>query len=269
MPDGSWLLAQLSDPHILEPGRLLNGSVDTAALLAAAVAHLSRLDPLPDAVLVTGDLVDSGWPAQYERLRALLAPLPMPVHLLPGNHDDRVALREAFPEQAELHVGPWADFAVPGPVQLLCLDTLREGEPGGHLAPSQVAWLDARLAEAPGTPALVALHHPPFATGIDHMDAMALDATSTAMLAEVVSRHPQVERVVSGHVHRLVVRRWHGTVACIAPSVATSIRLGLNPSAAPAWDLEPPAFLLHHWTPAGGLVTHLQPVGDFPGRPFI
>ena len=96
------LVVQLSDTHIRRPGELAEGRVDSAGALARAVAAVNALPQRADAVVVTGDLVDSGKPAQYEHLRALLAPLACPVYLLPGNHDDRDALRAAFPEHTYL-----------------------------------------------------------------------------------------------------------------------------------------------------------------------
>jgi 3',5'-cyclic AMP phosphodiesterase CpdA len=90
------IVIQLSDPHIVAPGELLYGRVDTAEFLARSVAEINRLDPLPDVAVVTGDLVDHGDPAEYEHLRTLMAPLAMPVFVIPGNHDAREPLRAAF-----------------------------------------------------------------------------------------------------------------------------------------------------------------------------
>src|SRR5467141_4071755 len=90
------IVIQLSDPHIVAPGELLYGRVDTAEFLARSVAEINRLDPLPDVVVMTGDLVDHGNPAEYEHLRRLLAPLAMPIFVIPGNHDAREPLRAAF-----------------------------------------------------------------------------------------------------------------------------------------------------------------------------
>src|SRR5467141_267282 len=90
------IVIQLSDPHIVAPGELLYGRVDTAEFLARSVAEINRLDPLPDVAVMTGDLVDHGNPAEYEHLRRLLAPLAMPIFVIPGNHDAREPLRAAF-----------------------------------------------------------------------------------------------------------------------------------------------------------------------------
>ena len=96
------LIAQISDLHVKPPGQLLYDRIDTAGFLERAVAHVMPLDPLPDLVIMTGDLVDGGKPEEYALLRRLLAPLPMPVYLIPGNHDARDALRAAFADHAFL-----------------------------------------------------------------------------------------------------------------------------------------------------------------------
>jgi 3',5'-cyclic-AMP phosphodiesterase len=99
------VIAQITDTHIRPEGVLAYGRVDTAPYLARAVQHLLGLTPRPDVVLATVDLVDAGSAAEYERLRALLAPLPMPVYLIPGNHDDRDALVAAFADHRYLPRG--------------------------------------------------------------------------------------------------------------------------------------------------------------------
>src|SRR5436309_218130 len=83
----------------------------------------------------------------------------------------------------------------------------------GRQARDQLDWLDATLAQAPATPTIIALHHPPFATGIRHMDAMGLDPDDAVAFGAVVAQHEQVERVQAGHLHRTIVRRWCGTIA--------------------------------------------------------
>ena len=64
------LIAQLSDMHVKPPGQLLYDRIDTAGFLERAVAHVMALDPRPDVVLATGDLVDGGKPEEYALLRA-------------------------------------------------------------------------------------------------------------------------------------------------------------------------------------------------------
>ena len=127
-PAGLWhsatmLIAQITDLHIRPAGRLAYGRVDTATHLESAVATLLALDPLPDVVLATGDLVDAGEPEEYARLRRLLAPIDRPLFVVPGNHDSRRPLFEAFGSAGYLpgEAGAW--------VRLLAADgaALRRG----------------------------------------------------------------------------------------------------------------------------------------------
>jgi Icc protein len=253
------LLVQMSDPHFLPRGMLAYGKLDVAAYLERAVAHVAGLEPAPDAILITGDLTSDGDQAVYAELVGMLGGLVAPVFPLPGNHDRRDLLRAAFPGIVPAS-GPIAYVIERFPVRVVMLDSLVEGQSYGKLGLDQLAWLDATLRADPAAPTLVALHHPPFRTGIDHMDySMLQDADA---LAEVVSRHPQVERVVAGHVHRVIQRRFAGTLAVTAPGIAHQVALVLGPGRGP-WDCEPPGVLLHYWSDAAGLVTHVSPIGAY------
>lgn len=260
------ILAQLTDMHIKPPGQIAYRQVDTATCLAAAIDALGRLARPPDAVLFTGDLVDGGLPEEYALLRRLLSPLAMPLYLLPGNHDDRAALRAAFPDHAHLGGdGPIRYVVEQHAVRLIILDSVIPGSGGGRLGPEQIAWLDAMLSAAPHRPTMVALHHPPFRTMIGHMDEIGL--ADAAALEEVVRRHPQIERILSGHLHRPIHMRWAGTIASTAPSTAHQLLLDLGGSAPPGFRLEPPGYQLHVQVPGSGIVSHTALVGDWPG-PF-
>jgi len=261
------VVAQISDPHVAMPGSGFDRLLGTAEYLERAVAHLNGLRPRPDVVLLTGDLVERARAEEYARLRAILEPLAMPVFLIPGNHDDRAALTAAFDHHRYLpRDGSFLQYALEDwPLRLLALDTLVPGESGGRLCAARLAWLDARLAEAPTRPTLVFMHHPPFATGIQAMDGMGLEDEDGEALAGVIRRHAQVERIACGHIHRAIVRRFAGTVATVCPSTAHQVALDLPPERRLAVVMEPPACLLHVWLgEEEGLVTHLSPIDERP-----
>ena len=132
------------------------------------------------------------------------------------------------------------------------LDSVILGSHQGRLGDEQVGWLDSALAQEPDKPTIVAVHHPPFRTGIDWMDALELQ--DQADFAEVIRRSPQVQRVVSGHLHRAITCQWAGTTALTAPSVTYQVSLDLALDAAACYFREPPAILLHVLT-NGHLVT--------------
>lgn len=258
------LIAQISDTHISTPESVNDRWFDTPGHLARAVDHLNRLTPRPDVTVVTGDLVERGEAAEYARLRSILDRLAMPAYAVPGNHDAREPLARAFADRGYLPGGEFLHYTVERwPVRLIGLDTHVPGSPGGELCARRLAWLDARLGEAPDRPTLLFMHHPPFVTGLEAMDAMGL--AGAPALAEVVRRHPQVERIVCGHVHRAMTRRFAGTVATTSPATAHQLALALTPARHLAVVMEPPACSLHLWMgPETGLVTHQSLIEERP-----
>jgi 3',5'-cyclic-AMP phosphodiesterase len=251
------LIAQLSDPHFMPNVRLF-GRLDTAGFLERAVAHLNTLEL--DVVLITGDLTNDGDEQVYAAFAGIVSGLRAPYFVLTGNHDDRELMRQRFGAGYMPEGGPLTYVIDRFAVRLIALDTLVPGETWGRLGPEQLAWLDARLGEMPERPTVVALHHPPFRTGIGHLDwSMLRDADA---LAAVLGRHRQVERVVCGHVHRSIQCRFAGTLAQTAPSCAHQAELAFGDAPA-TWICEPPAVLLHRWDPADGLVSHVSLIGDY------
>jgi 3',5'-cyclic-AMP phosphodiesterase len=248
-----FLLFQLSDPHI---GATWTDG-DPVAGLTAAVESIRRLPDDPDAVLMSGDLADNAADSEYEVVRELLAQLGAPVYVLPGNHDDRDTLRRHFDLPGAM--GTPVQYAVElGPLRLVVLDSTRPGEDRGELDVDRLAWLDAELASMPDRMTLVALHHPPVSTGIPAWDAIGLPLADRRALGEVLHRHPQVRRVVAGHVHRTIAGELAGRAVLTAPSTYVQTRLSFN-SGEIETAAEPPGFAVHALRD-GELASHLQPV---------
>ena len=261
------LIAHLSDSHLRPPGILYQGIVDSNAMFAAAVRHLNPLHPAPDLVLFSGDLVDEGTDEAYAAARTALSSIRQPLLAIPGNHDDRGRFRASFPEQVHPSAEGALHLAVGnlGPVRIVGLDVTVPGEHHGDMDDDACAWLQSTLAEQPSRPTIVMMHHPPFESGIAYIDAYR--CRRGHRVAEIVGRHPNVELILCGHIHRVMQLRFGGTMLMTAPSTTTAIALRLAPEAEPASFVEPPAMLLHHWKQDRGLVSHLVPIGSFPG-PF-
>lgn len=261
------LIAQLSDTHISLRDKKAWTADEAEARLAEAVAQVNEFRPAVDAVMVTGDLVDDGTAPEYQRLRRVLDGLTAPYFVLPGNHDTRPALRAAFGDHGYLPAeGPFLHYVLEDlPLRLIALDTHVPRAAHGEICPERLAWLAARLHEAPDRPTAIFMHHPPFATGIALMDRLGCYGADA--LAELIVRNPQVERVACGHVHRAIQTRWAGTAACIAPSTVGQVELTLPDGPDPAYIHEPRGFLLHYWNPEAGLTTHVVPVGDYERVP--
>ena len=259
------IIVQMSDPHLVPMGRLYKGLVDSNALFAAALRHLASLDPQPDLVLLTGDIVDEGGAEDYETARLMLAEIGPPLLVLPGNHDEREAFRRCFADHPYLPQSGPLHFVRDdlGPVRIIGLDVTVPGQHHGLVDAAAADWLEAALARDPERPTLVMMHQPPFSTGVPYLDDYL--CRDGHRLAAVLRRYPAVERVLCGHVHRFMTLRFAGTLLCTAPSTATSIVLAIRPDARPASCLEPPGFLLHRWDDGTGMVTHVVPIGSFPG----
>lgn len=260
-----FLIAQISDLHLKAGQKLTYGVVDTLAALRRAVDHLNAQVPRPDIVVVSGDLVDFGRPDEYAVLHPELARLHMPCYLVPGNHDNREHLQAAFADHSYLPtlVGAPLDWVVEEhPLRLIGLDSTTPGAHGGQLLDNQLSWLDEQLARRPDAPTLLILHHPPFISGIGHMDREPF--INACALEQVIARHPQVERLLCGHLHRPMQRRFGGSLSCVCPGTSHQIVLDLQQTAPAHFNLEPPGYLLHHWHEQA-LVSHNAVFGEHPG----
>lgn len=238
------LVAQISDFHVVAPGRLAYGRVDTGAMLARAVSTLNTLAPQPDLVIGSGDLVQGGAPEEYAAVRALLAPLQAPFLPVAGNHDDRRALVEAF-RDLDLAWGPagFVQYAHETPrLRVIALDTVTAGSDDASFCRVRAGWLARTLAASP-KPALIALHHPPFRTGVPWMDPTTLEWTQELRRA-ITPYSRRVVGFVCGHIHRSIQTRAFGKPASACPSTAHQVALGLADET-PRLSLEAPGFQLH------------------------
>jgi 3',5'-cyclic AMP phosphodiesterase CpdA len=257
------ILAQLTDLHL----RVGPDDEGSARALAVAVEALAALDPAPDAVLLTGDLTETGDPRAYARLRELLAPLAVPVHPIPGNHDDRDALRAAFADHAGIAAGAghagiaagdgYVQYAATcGALRVVLLDTQLPGSDGGRLDAERRTWLAAQLDAEPRTPTLVAMHHPPIRTGITEFDAIGLPDGDRDALAALLSTRPQVRAVAAGHIHRPLTGAIGGVPVVVAPSAWRQAFLDLRRGAPITLGDHRAGYALHVLAGDGALATH-------------
>jgi 3',5'-cyclic AMP phosphodiesterase CpdA len=265
------LICQLTDLHVRPVGQAANRVCETNVFTERAFRAVARLSPRPDVVVITGDLTEGGLDAEYRNLDHLIRKhLPMPVFVIPGNHDQRDNLREGLKHLPGVIADPhFVQYAVDDhPVRLIMLDTLVQGANHGELRPEQLEYLDRTLAMVPDKPTIVGMHHPPFACGIAHMDRINLrDAPA---FTAVIARHRQVDRIICGHHHRPSIGRVAQAIVSIAPSVAHQVEMTLDPNDRGAFVFEPPAFQLHRWTNTDGIVSHTVYVDDYPGPyPFM
>jgi 3',5'-cyclic AMP phosphodiesterase CpdA len=244
------IIAQISDTHL---------ALDTPDAerrfgdFARAIADINALDPQPDVIVHTGDIVHNGRPDEYAQAAAVLAKAQAPVYVLPGNKDDRVHLRAAFPAQCYRASGSeFIDYAIEEfPVRLIALDTLSRGHGRGDFRGEQADHLIALLNAEPDKPIAVFTHHPPFevTVGPDRFHFEPVEAMTR--LREVLARCERIAAVFSGHVHRAASGAIGRIPASVVPCIATTLRKGDYPAPMKMR----PVYHLHRFDPACGFVT--------------
>lgn len=246
-------ILQISDTHIVPQGTLVSGRLDTSDALKRLVKRIGKIrdqiGPI-DALLVSGDLTDDGRAESYTRFKSLIAPLDLPTYVIPGNHDARNTMRRAFakvlPASETLN---WA-YNI-GEIHLIGLDTLVEGKGLGTLSSASLKFLQDALSLANGAPVLLALHHPPFSSGIDFMDNISL--TNSAALCDLVAGYAGTLRVVCGHIHSMFVTDFAGKIAISAPSPCSVFAYDRRADAPIGFMIQQDGCLLHRWD--GGFQT--------------
>jgi Icc protein len=219
-------IVQLSDLHLTLPGAELFGSAPLARL-ELAIDRILENHADADFCLLTGDLADAGGDAAYASLAEALRRLPMPAHLLPGNHDSRAALRRHFPQLAN-NDGGFMQAALATPAgYFLLLDTVEPGAPWGSYCIQRREWLAQQLAAAGDLPLYVAMHHPPLALGIPSMDQFAL-RDAEAFWSIIAPHRTRIRHLFFGHLHRPIGGNWRGIPFSCASSPNHQVALDLT-----------------------------------------
>ncbi|MXP39578.1 phosphodiesterase [Erythromicrobium ramosum] len=261
------LIAQMTDIHV---GFAPDERPEELNLIRfrATLARLLNGPNRPDLLVLSGDITDHGDLESFAKTAELLKDCPCPIIPLVGNHDSRAGLLSAFPQVAPAE-GGFLHYVVEAPLglRIICLDTLEDGRHGGAFCEARAEWLAARLAEAPDTPTLIFMHHPPVVAGIDWMDP-APDEPWIIRLREVLEGQHQVQAIHCGHLHRQITTQVAGIPLGVTPSVAPLVAMDLNPIDKDVPDnrelitTEPPTYALHRWDGVR-LVSHYERVGDW------
>ncbi|HFQ15448.1 MAG TPA: phosphodiesterase [Rhodobacteraceae bacterium] len=255
--------AQISDSHVTVPGKPACGVAPTGENLARCVAFLNALNPRPELVLMTGDIISDGGLPQAREAARLLAGLDMPLFMVAGNHDERTTLRKAFgPDICPVMEGGFIQYAFQaGDVRFIALDSTEPGRSGGILCRQRLHWLTERLAEDRETPTVIVLHHPPVKFGVLETDRDGFEGVGE--LADILRGRGNIIRILCGHIHLCATGVFAGVPVSTAPSASgMRLHLDLTMKEPSAFHLDDPAFLVHKWTPDAGLITHLVQARD-------
>ncbi len=151
-------------------------------------------------------------------------------------------------------------------VRIVGLDTLIEGKGGGELDADTLVYLESALDAAGETPVLIAMHHPPFQSGIRFMDAIGLAGIQG--LSEVLQNRSNEIRLVCGHVHGFIVGTVGGRVAISSAAVCSSFAPDYRVDAPVGYTTHPGGYTIHSWDNGfrSASVTLADGEGPFPFR---
>ena len=218
-------LIQLSDLHLVSPGKLTSKVLDTNAILEETINEiLSKKDYFGqiDGLVVTGDISDDGSMESYLSAYEKLSKLNVPILVIPGNHDLRDPMRKVFHENVQFSKNSsqfdWVfEF---DETLIIGLDTLVEGENFGFLEEKSLDFLSHQLSNNSGSDLVLLIHHPPIKTGIYFMDQIGL--TNTSDLSECLKATDRPIKILCGHVHGV----YHGLLGIhpvvSAPSICSA-----------------------------------------------
>lgn len=261
-PDPGHTIAHLSDPHLLAGGALQYGQVDTEARLTSALARLGRLDPVPDALVFTGDLADKAEPKAYLRLRELVEPaaeaIGAQVIWVMGNHDERAAYsRHLFGAGSEEPQDRVHDVAG---LRIVSLDSTVPGWHHGELRASQLDWLADVLATPAPHGTLLALHHPPIPVPMMRI-AEIIELRDQQPLAEVVAGS-DIRAIIGGHFHFTSYSTFAGVPVSVASATCYTSELAPDARLLSAVDGHQSFTMLHVY--ADRVVHSVVPIHDAP-----
>ncbi len=243
-----FVVAHISDLHF-------NGSEHHRSRVESVLRYINSRAAGIDALIVTGDLVDRGTAAEYDEARDTLHST-LPTLITIGNHDDREHYNASFrrePGQAHANSALTLDG-----LQLLLVDSSIPGRPGGYIDDDDIDWLEDQLRTAePGTPTLIAFHHPPVPVHMSYMDT--IKQTGEERLARLVDRHPNIVAFLCGHIHSAAVTTFAGRPLCVAPGVSSTLNL---PFEGPEVlnEGQPPGVAFHLIGDDNRIVTHFRAV---------
>mgnify|MGYP001169294484 FL=1 len=220
----------LSDIHLTSDGKKI-ADLYPLNKLKAAINHLLEKHKDLDHLVFTGDLANNGMPSEYAYLKKALAELSTPITFMMGNHDNRDNFCKEFPYY-ELDENQFFQSGINlGDYFLLFLDSLKDpyvdiARNKGFLCQKRLNWLDNQLSLALNKKVILFVHHPPFPTGLEAMDAIRLENPED--LYSILEKYKNVVHIVSGHIHRNISGNYRDIGFSTFKSTSHQMSLNLN-----------------------------------------
>jgi 3',5'-cyclic-AMP phosphodiesterase len=189
-------IVQITDTHILDDDAPSFNDFDTSASLIRTIDKIIENEADADLILLTGDLIHEPTETSYQKLADHLSVITIPIHFLPGNHDDTSLMNHVlgangYDQTKKINMGNWL---------IVLLDSCLKGEQSGELSESELLLLQRTLESNPDQHSLIALHHHPVSINSMWMDSMSLINANDFF--NVIDNFKQVRGIIWGHIHQ-------------------------------------------------------------------
>ncbi len=209
------LIVHISDLHI-------SNSAFDEQVFNEAIVEINNLEP--DMVILTGDITENGYYAEFQQATKYLGMFDAPLFAVPGNHDARNLGYQTFEEligEKSWKLTMDDNFTVIG------LDSSSPDEDKGHIGTPQHMWLEHQLDECVINDqfSIVALHH--------HVVPLPQTGRERNVLSDAgdilktLTTH-EVDLVLSGHKHVPNIWKLNNTLIVNAGSISSVKLRGKN-----------------------------------------
>ena len=213
---------QLTDLHLMaDPLAELKG-ICTRTRFDAVMRAASEVVGPVERLIITGDLAHDEKHETYSALRNQLQSWLPKLRIIPGNHDDRRAIRQTFGERIQVASDRIVFVDAVAGWTLIGLDSQVTGELRGELGSAQLHWLEQQLASRSDQSIALFVHHPPVLIGSLWIDAIRMDDADSLWL--LLDRYKQVRIVCCGHIHQEQTIVGHSAIVLTTPSTGVQFQ---------------------------------------------
>jgi len=222
------IIAQISDTHISLDSPDSDQRIKD---FERTIEDINGLDPAPDVIVHTGDVVHNGRLDEYTESVRVLSAARAPVYALVGNKDDRSNFSSAFAPAEFVPAGsPFIDYSVENfAVRIIATDTLDTSSSKGEFCRERAERLRQMIDADNSRPIAIFAHHPPFKVLVGPDPYHFGNNEAMERLRQSILYSGRVIGIFSGHVHRSTLGKVGSINAAVMSSTATPLRWGIYP----------------------------------------
>lgn len=226
-------ILQITDPHLFaDADASLRGRV-TQATLQGVLDHIGESGWPADLVAMTGDVIQDDTRAAYERFRAMMTPIGLPIYCVPGNHDIRPLMQDVLDSEPFYY----CDAVETNNWLIAGIDSCVAGTPAGRVEESELDRLDGLIAISRADHVMICLHHPPLPVGSAWLDEVGLQ--NGEQFLRRITASGKVRLAAFGHVHQAFDGTFESVRILGTPSTCRQFEVASDTFAV---DDKPPAY---------------------------